>query len=104
MARKYWQTAAGEYYRSFSKQAFVRALQHLLPEIQAEDLAPGGAGVCAQTVDSHGNLLDDFRIDETEHAIHVRNAPSPAATSSLAIGQYVADLAERVFDPKPVKG
>lgn len=97
MAGKYWKIAAGEYYRSFSKGAFVRALQRLLPEIAEEDVVPGGAGVRAQALDRQGNLLDDFRVDEANNAIHVRNAPSPAATSSLAIGRYVADLAAKVF-------
>lgn len=104
MAWKYWQTAAGEYHRSFSKNAFVQALQHLLPEIQGEDLAKGGAGVRAQAVDSKGTLLDDFIVDESDHAIHVRNAPSPAATSSLAIGAHVADLAEKSFGLTASKG
>ncbi len=97
MAAKYWKTAAGEYHRSLSKKAFVQALQRLLPDIQSEDLVRGGAGVRAQALDRHGNLLDDFRIDETENAIHILNAPSPAATSSLAIGEYVADRAAKVF-------
>lgn len=101
MAGKYWQTAIGEYHRSFSKTAFVKALQHLVPEIREDDLARGGAGVRAQAVDGQGNLLDDFRIDETERAIHVRNAPSPAATSSLMIGAHVADLAEKAFELSP---
>lgn len=98
MARRYWGMAAGEYYRSLRKGAFVRALQRLVPEVREEDVVRAGAGVRAQALDGHGNLLDDFRIDETQNAIHVRNAPSPAATSSLAIGKYVADLAEKLFD------
>ena len=97
MARKYWRTGAGEVYRSLSKKAFVRALQRLLPEVQEQDVVRGGAGVRAQAVDRRGALLDDFRIDATEHAIHVINAPSPAATSSLAIGSYIADLAAKTF-------
>lgn len=102
MAGRYWKTAAGEYYRSLSKKAFVRALQHLLPEVRSEDLTRGGAGVRAQALDRHGNLLDDFRIDETENAIHILNAPSPAATSSLAIGEYVADRTAKAFTPQRV--
>lgn len=93
VAAKYWQTGIGEYYRSFSKAAFTKALQSLIPEIQADDLVPGGAGVRAQACDYTGGLLDDFAILENAQAINVCNAPSPAATSSLAIGDTVADLA-----------
>lgn len=97
VARKYWKTGLGEMYRSFSKAAFTRALQKLIPEIQAHDLAEGGAGVRAQACDRTGGLLDDFAIIEGKHAINVCNAPSPAATSSLAIGDTVSDLAlERI--------
>lgn len=97
MTRRYWKMGMGEYYRSVSKGAFVRALQRLLPEIQEGDVVRGGAGVRAQALDRHGNLLDDFRIDESKNALHVINAPSPAATSSMAIGKYVADRAAKVF-------
>ena len=97
MARKYWKTGLGEMYRSFSKAAFTRALQKLIPEIQPGDLAEGGAGVRAQACDKTGGLLDDFAIIEAKHAINVCNAPSPAATSSLAIGDTLSDLAlERI--------
>ena len=81
----------GEYYRSFSKAAFTKALQKLIPEIQEHDLEPAPAGVRAQAVDKEGNLLDDFYIQESAHFIHVLNAPSPAATSSLSIGLTVAE-------------
>jgi L-2-hydroxyglutarate oxidase len=97
MARRHWRTGAGEFYRSLNRKAFVRALQRLLPDIREEDIGRGGAGVRAQAVDRKGNLLDDFRIDATPRAIHIINAPSPAATSSLAIGGYVADLAAKDF-------
>ncbi len=93
VAAKYWQTGIGEYYRSFSKAAFTKALQALIPEITADDLVPGGAGVRAQACDYTGGLLDDFKIIENEQAINVCNAPSPAATSSLAIGNTVAAMA-----------
>jgi (S)-2-hydroxyglutarate dehydrogenase len=89
---KYWRTGLGEMYRSFSKAAFTKALQKLIPEIQESDLEPGGAGVRAQACDRTGGLLDDFLIIEEETAINVCNAPSPAATSSLSIGETVADL------------
>lgn len=93
VARKYWRTGFGEMYRSFSKAAFTRALQKLIPEIQEGDLVEGGAGVRAQACDREGGLVDDFLILESEQAINVCNAPSPAATSSLAIGETVAGLA-----------
>ena len=97
MTRRYWKMGAGEFYRSNSKAAFVKALQKLMPSITADDLVPGHAGVRAQAVDRKGNLLSDFDIHETPNAIHIRNAPSPAATSSLSIGRYVSDLAEKSF-------
>ncbi len=93
VAKKYWRTGFGEMYRSFSKTAFTRALQKLIPEIQSTDLVEGGAGVRAQACDREGGLVDDFLILESPHAINVCNAPSPAATSSLAIGETVAGMA-----------
>ncbi len=101
MTRKYWKTGMGEMYRSFSKKAFTKALQKLLPEIREEDLLPAGSGVRAQAVDRTGFLLDDFSIVETKNAINVLNAPSPAATSSLAIGQHIANLAAKSFSLTP---
>lgn len=97
MARKYWRVGLEEFYRSFSKKAFTQALQKLVPEIQERDLAPGGAGVRAQAVDRNGVLLDDFSIVETERALHVLNAPSPAATASLAIARHLVSRAEKSF-------
>ncbi|TAE34124.1 MAG: L-2-hydroxyglutarate oxidase [Cytophagales bacterium] len=91
VAAKYWQTGLGEMYRSFSKSAFTKALQALIPEIQEDDLVPAEAGVRAQACDRTGGLLDDFSIIETDRAINVCNAPSPAATSSLSIGQTVSE-------------
>lgn len=91
VASKYWRTGFGEFYRSFSKAAFVKALQKLIPEIRSEDLETGGAGVRAQACDRNGGLLDDFLILEDEHVVNVCNAPSPAATSSLAIGETVME-------------
>jgi L-2-hydroxyglutarate oxidase len=91
VAKKYWKTGLGEYYRSLNKSAFVRALQKLVPDISEDDLVEGISGVRAQACDSAGNLLDDFYFIEQEHAIHVCNAPSPAATSSLSIGDIIAD-------------
>lgn len=97
VAAKYWKTGFGEMYRSFSKAAFTKALQKLIPEIQENDLVEGGAGVRAQACDRTGGLVDDFMILEDEFAINVCNAPSPAATSSLAIGETVAALATKRF-------
>lgn len=90
---KYGITGMGEIYRSLSKKAFTQALQKLIPEIKDNDLIPGGAGVRAQACDRQGNLLDDFNIVKKGNIIHVRNAPSPAATSCLSIGEYLSDLA-----------
>lgn len=92
---KYWRTGVGEMYRSYSKAAFTEALQKLLPEIKEEDLIQGGAGVRAQACDRTGGLLDDFMILEEKLAINVCNAPSPAATSSLSIGETVAELVKK---------
>ncbi|GAB3895078.1 L-2-hydroxyglutarate oxidase [Larkinella knui] len=93
VAAKYWETGLGEMYRSFSKSAFTKALQELIPEVQEDDLVEGGSGVRAQACDRTGGLLDDFAILETDRAIHVCNAPSPAATSSLSIGLTVSEKA-----------
>ena len=97
LARKYWRTGAGEFYRSFSKAAFVRALQRLLPDLRMDDLHPSGAGVRAQAIDPTGALVDDFSIQAIGGVIHVLNAPSPAATASLPIGRAIAEEARRHF-------
>jgi L-2-hydroxyglutarate oxidase len=91
--RKYWKTGLGEYYRSYNKAALVEALQKLVPEIQNNDLQSGGAGVRAQACDIKGGLIDDFLIEENEFILNVLNAPSPAATASLAIGETIANKA-----------
>ncbi len=90
---KYTRMGLGEYHRSFSKPAFTKALQRLIPEIIKEDLVPGGAGVRAQACDKYGNLIDDFLFTENEKVINVLNAPSPAATASLSIGESIAEKA-----------
>jgi L-2-hydroxyglutarate oxidase len=97
MASKYWLEGFKEYYRSLSKQAFVRALQRLLPEMQEGDLRPGGSGVRAQALDRNGKLLDDFLIvrgdgERGGMMIHVLNVPSPAATASLVIGRTIVEM------------
>lgn len=91
MALKYYRMGMGEFYRSLSKTAFVKALQRLVPEIQYEDVHPEGAGVRAQALEADGKLVDDFRIVEAEKMVHVLNAPSPAATASLSIGKSIAE-------------
>lgn len=90
VAKKYWRTGFGEFYRSMNKAAFVKALKKLIPEIEENDLEVGGAGVRAQACDISGGLLDDFYFVENKNVVHVCNAPSPAATSSLAIGETIA--------------
>ncbi len=97
MAAKYWLMAVGEWHRSFSKRAFVKALRGLIPELRDEDVHPSGAGVRAQALDPHGALLDDFRIVEAEQMVHVLNAPSPAATASISIGEAIAGMAAKSF-------
>lgn len=93
LAGRFWRVGAYEYYRSFSKAAFVASLRTLVPELTISDVRRGGAGVRAQAVGRDGRLVDDFAVVETDRAMHVLNAPSPAATASLAIGDH---LAERV--------
>lgn len=97
VAMKYWKDGLYEIYRSYSKTAFTKALQRLVPEIKKEDLETGNAGVRAQACDSKGNLSDDFLIFEDKNIINVCNAPSPAATSSLAIGESIALLALKKY-------
>jgi len=102
MAFKYWQMGMGEFHRSLSKKAFVRALQGLIPEIGMDDVHRGGAGVRAQALEPDGSLSDDFRVREAERQLHVLNAPSPAATASLSIGQEIAGMAAERFQlPAP---
>ncbi|MFM7844537.1 MAG: L-2-hydroxyglutarate oxidase [Planctomycetota bacterium] len=97
LAFKHWRMGLQEMWRSLSKEAFVRAVQRLIPEIRSEHLVPARAGVRAQSLGSDGALVDDFVIVETERAVNVCNAPSPAATSALNVGQLVVDrLAPRL--------
>lgn len=97
LAGRYWRTGAGEFHRSFSKAAFVRALQRLLPDLRIDDLHPAVAGVRAQAIDPSGALVDDFSIQVLGGVVHVLNAPSPAATASLPIGRHIAEEARRHF-------
>jgi (S)-2-hydroxyglutarate dehydrogenase len=97
LLRRYGRTEAAEVYRSLSRGAFLRDLQRMVPSLSAGDLVPGGSGVRAQAVTPDGKLVDDFLLMDSPGAVHVLNAPSPAATASLAIGEYVADVAHRRF-------
>lgn len=98
LAVRYWRTGLDELYRSFSKAAFVRALRKLMPEITSADLVPGASGVRAQALGRDGSLIDDFVIMEGPKMVHVLNAPSPAATASISIGETIALKAERILD------
>lgn len=98
VAIKHWKSGIGEYHRSISKQAFVNALRKLIPEINSEHLEEGGAGIRAQACDRNGKLLDDFDFRINGNIIHVCNAPSPAATASLAIGQTIANKVLTILD------
>ena len=93
MARAHWRNGLGEWHRSLSKAAFVRALQRLLPEVTEKDLVPGGSGVRAQALKADGALVDDFLFVPSERVLHVLNVPSPAATASLTIGKAIVDIA-----------
>jgi L-2-hydroxyglutarate oxidase LhgO len=97
MASKHWRTSVGEFYRSFNKNAFVAALQRLVPEVQSSDLVPGGAGVRAQALNPDGNLVDDFQFIASQNMLHVYNVPSPAATASLVIGRAIVKMAQDNF-------
>ena len=101
MAAKYWRTGLQEMFYSVSKKAFVRSMQKLVPEIKESDLERCGSGVRAQAIRAGGTLIDDFVIQETRNAVHVINAPSPGATSSLSIGLHITNRAEQVFDLGP---
>lgn len=97
MARKHWRMGFGEFYRSYNKRAFVKALQRLLPDLRMEDVQPSGSGIRAQALEPNGQLVDDFRIIERENMVHVLNAPSPAATASISIGRTIAQMAVKNF-------
>lgn len=97
LAWKFWRTGFDEMYRDFSKAAFLKALQRYMPTLRMSDLLPGPSGVRAQALGFDGSLVDDFVVNHKGHALHVRNAPSPAATSSLAIGELIADTTEAAF-------
>ncbi|MDO8550283.1 MAG: L-2-hydroxyglutarate oxidase [Ignavibacteria bacterium] len=97
MLNQHYAMGINEFRRSLNKSLFVKALQKLVPSIEDDDIVPGGSGVRAQALDKDGKLVDDFRIIETEKQVHVLNAPSPAATASLSIGKYIAEMAAKKF-------
>ncbi len=97
MFLKYWKSGLGEYARAFSRKLFLRQLQRLVPSLTDSDIKPCRAGVRAQALERNGKLIDDFRIERQANSIHVLNAPSPAATASLAIGDYVNEMATKYF-------
>lgn len=100
LATKNFSIGVGEMYRDIVRPAYVKALQRYIPELQVEDTLPGPSGVRAQAMNPDGSMVDDFVFEGSDGVLHVRNAPSPAATSSLAIGRYIADDAERRFSLK----
>jgi L-2-hydroxyglutarate oxidase len=91
----YWKIGLGEYLRAFSKKRFLKSLQRLVPNLKMEDITIGKSGVRAQALDKKGNLIDDFLIKKTKNSLHIINAPSPAATASLAIADEVVN---RIFE------
>jgi L-2-hydroxyglutarate oxidase LhgO len=96
--RRHWKYGIGEYARAFSRKLFLRQLQRFIPSLKADDIKPGNAGVRAQAVGQNGEPIDDFIIEIREGSIHVLNAPSPAATACLAIGDYINEIASEHFE------
>ncbi|MCA9294190.1 MAG: L-2-hydroxyglutarate oxidase [Phycisphaerales bacterium] len=92
LAHRHWRMGIGEMWRSVSRAAFVRALRRLVPDLRVEDVEPADAGVRAQAVRPDGAMVDDFAIQRANRVVHVCNAPSPAATSALSIGEHVVEL------------
>jgi L-2-hydroxyglutarate oxidase len=101
MLRRWWPTGVSELHRAALRSAFVRAATRYVPELDPSDVEPSFAGVRAQALGRDGRLLDDFLFSHTERALHVRNAPSPAATASLAIARHVVDQAQQAFALRP---
>ncbi len=95
--RKNWRFGLDEYRRAFSKRRFLKTLQRLIPSLETSDIKPGRSGVRAMLLNLQGDTKDDFRIEYGEDSIHVLNAPSPAATAALAIGDAVNEMAEKTF-------
>ena len=99
MTARYWETGVEELFRSYNKTIFSHSVQKLVPEVQEKDLVPGGTGVRAQAVDRAGTLLDDFYLLQDNQTLHVCNAPSPAATASIPIGEFITETAIKQFQP-----
>ena len=97
MFKNDWKTGIWEVNRSLRKKIFVNSLRELIPQVNDFDLRGGGSGVRAQAVAPNGDLIDDFKIESGDNSIHVLNAPSPGATSSLVIGKYIGNLAAKEF-------
>lgn len=97
LGSRHWRKGLDEYYRSFSKKAFVQTLKRMIPKVEADMFKVGGSGVRAQAIDKNGNLLDDFLILADEQIINLCNAPSPAATSCFAIGEMVSNHFDKIF-------
>ncbi len=92
MVKQHYKMGIDEFRRSLNKSLFRKALQKLVPQIEENDIVRGGSGIRAQALDKSGKLIDDFRIIENKNQIHVLNAPSPAATASISIGKYIAEI------------
>jgi L-2-hydroxyglutarate oxidase LhgO len=97
LARKHLRMGLGEMARDYSKHLFVASARKLLPALEVGDVLPGDAGIRAQALLSDGSLVDDFVLERRQGIVHVRNAPSPGATSSMMIGETIADMAEEAF-------
>ncbi len=97
LARRYWRMGLGETARDYSKRLFVASARKLLPDLEPGDVVAGNAGIRAQALAADGSLVDDFVLERRAGIVHVRNAPSPGATSSLMIGETIADMAEEAF-------
>ena len=95
LARRHWRMGGGEMVRDLSTRLFVASTRKLLPGLEVSDVLPGPSGIRAQALAADGTLLDDFVFHEAEGVVHVRNAPSPGATSSLAIASVIADRVEK---------
>ena len=98
---RHWKFGLDEYRRAFSKKLFLKQLQKLIPSLELDDLKPGRAGVRAMALDLNGEMIDDFKIVYLDRSLHVLNAPSPAATAALAVGEEVRKMAEQYFSLKP---
>jgi len=95
---KHWQFGLDEYRRAFSKRLFLKRLQKLIPDLKMADIKPGRAGVRAMALGTDGEMIEDFKIEYKNNSIHVLNAPSPAATACLAIGDEIVEIADRYFN------